>query len=251
MKSYEEMTASVLERGKIERKNRKRKAAAGWSVACACLCLALVAVLGPGKAEPNVPAQQVATQPRVGIMLLSSESDPQPKMLVRDVSEPFHYLIRVLETKGLNDEEVKALMAQERAYAESLWSPEGARRRFTCYGGKTAVISIMSAGRLMLSVDDYRFIKDFTVTTTETGYVGEYVHRTAGENQGIAFGWILSQSVIDQIEADPTVKLSTFSDTITICVEFQDGTTETVIADVVIQDDGQVFIVHRGAKAMA
>ena len=43
------------------------------------------------------------------------------------------------------------------------------------------------------------------------------------------------------------MKLSTLRDTITVFVEFTDGTTETVVADVIIQDDGQVFIVHRGA----
>ena len=86
MKSYEEMTSSALERGKAKRQALKRKAAIGWAAACTCcLCMVLLAVASPKKTEPTQQLPSMQTEPRVGIMLLSSDSDPQPKELIRDL----------------------------------------------------------------------------------------------------------------------------------------------------------------------
>jgi len=252
MKSYEEMTQSVLTRAKAQRKTQKRRRATAWTAAAiaGCLCLALLAVVNPGQSAPQNPAQQLETTPKARIMLLSDAEDSQPKELIRDVMEPYRYLIRVLYATGMDADARKAAMDAEKEYSQHLWTPSGANRSFTCYGGKSAIISLMSAGRLMVIVDDYDMIKDYKVTTTENGYISVYAHfnkDVPGAAQGIGFGWTLSNSAIEQIEANPSMKLSTLRDTITVFVEFTDGTTETVVADVIIQDDGQVFIVHRGS----
>lgn len=252
MKSYEEMTRSVLDRAQQQRRRNNRKNTIGWAAAIACcLCLTLLAVLAPGKAEPEAPAQHLTDKPQARIMLLSNSQDTQPKELIRDVVEPYVYRIRVHETEEIDLEEQQAFIQQEMAYAEEFWVDGVENRAFTCAAGKTSVVTLLFAGRLMLVVDDYSTIKDYTVTTTGTGYISDIGHRVAGEVQGLAFGWTLTGASVDAIVDDPRVKLSTFSDTITVCVDFQNGTTETVIADVIVQDDGQVFIVHRGATVTA
>lgn len=252
MKSYEEMTKSVLDRAKAQRQAQKRRRTTAWTAAAiaGCLSLALLTVVKPGQTASQAPVQQLEAAPKARIMLLADAEDPQPKELIRDVVEPYRYLIRVLDATGMDADARKAVMDAEKEYSQQLWTPSGANRSFTCYGGKTAIISLMSAGRLMLTVDDYDQIKDYKVTTTENGYISVYAHfnkDVPGVAQGIGFGWTLSNSAIEQIEANPSMKLSTLRDTITVYVEFTDGTTETVVADVIIQDDGQVFIVHRGA----
>lgn len=252
MKSYEEMTASALERGKAKRQALKRKAAIGWTTACTCcLCLVLLAVTSPGKTEPAQQLQSVQNEPRVGIMLLSSETDTQPKELIRGVKQPYLYQIRVHEVDNLTEDEQKAFVQKEREYAEQIFGANAADRAFTCGAGENCVITLISMGRLVLTVDDYGMIKDYSVSTTENGYI-DFIGRVfAGTDQGLQFGWTLSQMAFHKIEEDPKVKLSEFSDTITVCVEFIDGSVETVVADVMIQDDGQVFIIHRGVTVAA
>lgn len=253
MKTYEEMTRSVLEQAATEKKRQKRNKRVGWTVAsCACcLCLALLAVLNYGKTEPKTQAQQLAAEPQARIMLLSSTEDTQPKALIEGVMEPYVYRIRVHETEEMDIDGQKAFIQQEKAYAEQLLGTVAANRAFSCKAGKTSVVTQLSAGRLMLVVDDYRTIKNYTVTTAGTGHISDIGHLYGGSIQGLAFGWTLTDASVNAIADNPKVKLSTFSDTITVCVEFHDGTTETVVADVIIQDDGQVFIVHRGACVSA
>ena len=252
MKSYEEMTQSVLTRAKAQRKTQKRRRATAWtSVAIAgCLCMALLAVVNSGQSAPQNPAQQLETTPKARIMLLTDAEDFQSKELVRDVMEPYRFLIRVTDATGMDADARKAAMDAEKEYSQQMWTPSGANRSFTCYGGEKAIISLMSAGRLMVIVDDYDMIKDYKVTTTDNGYISDYAHvdqDVPGVAQGIGFGWTLSNAAIEQLEADPATQLSGLSDTITVSLEFLDGTTQTIVADVIIQDDGQVFIVHRGS----
>lgn len=253
MKSYEEMTRSVLDRAQLQRQRSKRRNAIGWTAATAacCLCLALLAVFAPGKTESKTPTQQLTAEPQARIMLLSSPEDTQPKELIRDVVEPYVYQIRVHEVDNLSGDEQKAFIQKEREYAEQIFGASAADRAFTCGAGKNCVITLISMGRLMLTVDDYGLIKDFSVSTTENGYINFIGRVFAGTDQGLQFGWTLSQTAIHKIEEDPKVKLSEFSDTITVSVEFIDGSVETVVADVMIQDDGQAFIVHRGVTVAA
>ena len=253
MKSYEEMTRSVLDRAQLQRQRNKRRNVIGWTAVAAmcCLCLSLMAVFTPRGTESKTPTQQLAVQPQARIMLLSSPEDTQPKELVRDVVEPYVYQIRVHEVDDLSGDEQSAFIQQEKAYAQQFLPAGDINRGFSCKAGKESVVTQLFAGRLMLVVDDYSTIKDYTVTTAGTGHISGIGHRYAGSVQGLSFGWTLTDASVNAIMEDPQVKLSTFSDTVTICVEFTDGTTETVIADVMIQDDGQVFIIHRGVTVSA
>lgn len=255
MKTSEEMASSVLCRAKQEKqiRNRRRKITAVSALCACCLVLTAVAVAGPNREEPQLAVQVQQSTARTKVMVVNNGSaDSRSAELIRDVRMPYKVMIRVWDVAGLSDAELERVEEEEQRFAEDIWGlTDYKTASHTCWGSENVLISIVTVEQLFLVVDDYDQIADYEVETTEMGYIdtfGEIYKEESGADLGLSFGWTLSNKAVEMIEKDPAVKLSTFSDTITVTVKFKDETQEKVVVDMQVEDDGQVYAVHRGTE---
>ena len=56
----------------------------------------------------------------------------------------------------------------------------------------------------------------------------------------------MTYETISMFVQDPTTPLSTIRDTITVTIHYKNGTKEIVVIDVIVDDDGHVYMTQRG-----
>lgn len=257
MKTYEEMTRSVLEKGKKCRARRKRNLLCGTSLATV-LCLLLgIGLLWP-EGSTAVPTQGVSVlREKESRMQIFYAGNSDPEELVGDVVTPLDLYIRVRDIRGVRTEEERlAILQEERLRNKELMAtftgPQG-EKGTTCWGSENTIVSMVQNEFLYIAVTDYDQVLDMSVTTTEAGgaTVVPYPYERTDQNgavvvdTGIHVNWSLSDATIDRIDADPDMKLSEISDTVTVTVNFKDGTTEDVVIDLQLDDAGQIYVTHR------
>ena len=66
--------------------------------------------------------------------------------------------------------------------------------------------------------------------------------------RGIEVNWYPPTTFFDLLLENTEIKLSELQDTIVVSVQFADGDTETVTVDVNADDDGNIYMIYRGAK---
>ena len=112
------------------------------------------------------------------------------------------------------------------------------------------LVSTIYAGSFYLTVDDYAQVRDVSVTTTGIGDASinsvDYYEESLSDGVGIT--WFLSDEGVDMIEKDPELKLSELTDTVTVTVEFNDGTKEIAIIDITVDEEGQIYGTFQGAN---
>ena len=254
MKNYEEMTRSVLDRAeKVRAERKKTRRVAGVAAICAC-SVALAVLVGtqlrgetPGVQPENPTALTAPQSPRITLLSAAAGDGTQQKLGL-DVVTPFAMKIRVRDVRG--QDQSKALK-EEQAYAKSVQEASPADDRMEQFVSKTAIITLVSDGHFCLVVKDYDRVESVSVTTTAAGRAtyGPY-SLTDGESGFMVF-WSLSDETVERIEKDPGLKLSEIRDTVTAAVKFSDGSTETAVIDMTVDEEGQVYAVHRGVSATA
>lgn len=247
MKTYKEMTQSVLEKAKNRRAGRNRIIALAASFLVLCTAALTALALGTGRA----PAVR---QPRLVLMCAASEYSQQEEM-IEGVVTPLEFLIRVRDIRGINRyRDIIDIIAEEAAFREEIRNEEvdGIKpdSRYVRWQNEDAIISLLYKGFLFLAVEDYDLVQDMSVKTTDAGQatVERYLHNEEGEGarRGISINWVLSETTVDKIQDDPAMKLSTICDTITVTVNFKDGTTETVKIELTADDEGHIYVTHKG-----
>jgi hypothetical protein len=258
MKNYEEITQSVLNTAKVRRAAQKRRSRTIIASAAACACaLALVLFAGikrpapePADTATKNPTAVIQMQPRV--KLLTAVNKDTKQELIEDVVTPFDLRMQVLDVRGMSEEEIDMLYKQEWDAAKAIISESKLDGRATQYGGSEAIITIISDGKFFVVIDDIDQVEAVSATCTSGAHINKNKVNKPNGDSGIEFTWSPSQEiVISAIEDDPTIKLSQFSDTVTVEVKFCDGTTETVVMDLIFGDSGQIYAVRRGTTLTA
>lgn len=258
MKTYEEMTQSVMEKAQQHRIKQKRAIFSVVSlVAVFAVCLtAVFAVWGENFGIGNMSGADT-WQPRL-ILRCSATEFRNQEGLLEGVVSPLEFMLRVRDIRGMSQEQVTLALEEEENYKNQWWQGEDGlqgERSYTRWGTDNAYISLFYNEFLYIAVSDFEQVKDFTVETTQTGcatvvpypYVdSQDAEATDAVKTGIHINWSPSDYTIDKIEDDPELKLSEIKDTVSVSVLFKDGTTETLIVEITVDDEGLVYVTNKG-----
>ena len=256
MKTSEEMTKAVLMRVKVENSRRSRMRN-GVLCTATGLCMAALALFGgvkllnfwadtPPVLESEVTLPPVLQEPRI-MLLHSTTVGKAEESMIAGVQVPQAF-IRVRDITGMNADEVARACAEEEQYAKEFRVSSWYSGRMM-FGGKRTLITIAHVGGLYVIPVDYEQVVDYSVETTKIG--SAIIHRNPvkinGSDEvrtGLEVCWRFSDWMIDEIDQDPSMDLTEFRDTITVTVNFLDGSTEIVTIDMVIDNDGNLYAVY-------
>lgn len=298
MKTSEEMARSVMTRAKARRSAQKRNIITA-AVALVCVCGIGVGawIMGRTPAQPvnpqhlqptNAmqlsPTEELPTQPTepsvpnqvtnielrpVRISLMSSlSSGGDTVTLENGVRIPGQQQIRVLDIRGMTEDEIQAAYEAEQKYAAAV--TEKIREDYPEYSnhfsvGKNGIVTCISAGCLNVPVEDSSMVEDIRVSVTGGGKMchiqplqeyrygedgpKEYIVRNWEVGKDNTMIWMLSEEMRWKLNNDPSIPLSSITSTITATVNMKDGSKRSVIVDVSVDDDGMVYFTSRGETA--
>lgn len=256
MKSYEEMTDSVLNRAKRERTILMKKRR-NILLTVLCVCIAVAAVFAGIRND----RQTAEREPRVSVFCITANAAGQTQEMIKDMTLPYNAVIRIQDIAGMGMHELQALEAANREYAEKMAAesdndlPGNPQWSMTTdLFGKLLITSIY-AGSYYMVIDDYEQVADVVVSTSEIGLAAADITDFRGEENKdeatkdcICVDWTLSEKGVDLLTKNPDLKLSELKDTIMVTVLFKDGISETVVIDITLDDDGQIYGTFREIK---
>ena len=219
-----------------------------------CLCMIVFGMQKPQRMpEPQNFVQTINREPRLGFAIRCSAAEAKPAELIKDVITPCEMLLRVRDVTGMDETERNDVSDEEKRFAREIFENWDERTSNTIiqWGSETAVISMIYAGELELMIDNYDEVESKSVTATEMGLTSlGYVDSYEGDDK-ISIFLGLSDAAIEMIENDPGIALSTFSHSLTVTVEFKDGTTETAVIDIIIDDEGYMYAQQKSIMVTA
>lgn len=287
MKTSEEMAQSVMERARIHKIVKKRRIIT-VTAAFLCVCvIGITAATAQRSPDPEPDTLQV--QPTTDTtanntvtipigthkvtMLRYLSGGTQNVALEQDVKTPCQMAIRVRDLRGLTEAERKAACAEERENAQDMVDQYGedlGDYQWYQLPGTNGVVTSICAGAFLFRLDDPALVESFHVSLSGAGKLGhipgyyteedktlhfnEYYLDSKEVRQyyhygGINIVWLLHDNICHDLTIDPTVPLSTYQDTITVIITFKDGTVETHVIDIEIEDSGAVYAIYRGENA--
>lgn len=250
MKNYEQMTRSVLARAEVEKAAQKRRRRNMMTVAV-CLCVVGLTVFVGAKARQADSGEGMGS--RVSVFCVTANAAEQPQQMLKGGTLPYNAVLRVRDITGLSDSQVQDLQSADKEYAEELAAKNPGTNgnfRWSVTSRKTdrMLVTTIYAGFYYLAVDDYAQVQDISVTTTGIGdaSVNGVDYYDPSLSDGVGITWSLSGEGVEMIEKDPERKLSQITDTVTVTVEFLDGTKEIAVIDITADDAGQIYGTFRG-----
>ena len=279
MKTYHEMTESVLEKAGTEIVKKERRRRNGVFIAASGLCFALVlTVLGMGMEQPpavlptlsgeqpelsadatDVP--QPTQRAEVKITYLTNiEGQTTQKALSPDVSVPLNGMVCIRDVRGLSEEEIDKVKREMSDLFNGFILNK--KSSITTWGGSECIVSTAVNGAITLDFTGCPLVKKVDYRTTGVGGIGVWAtlseKRPAG-TKGIYwpyvleadFRWSVNGGFVDKIEEDPTIPLESIRDTVTITVYYDNETTETFIFDITVNEEGYIFVTQRGIPILA
>lgn len=254
MKSYEEMTGAVLSQAKEQRAaQQRRRGKVLAAAACAC-CIALAVFAAAKIYLPSNGGKSGV--PRLSVFCVTANAAAQRQQMLKGEKVPYHAVIRVRDITGVADSELLDLHRADKEYAQQMAGqdldklPGNPNLSTSTHITDEMMITTIFAGSFYMEVDDYKQVKDVSTTTTEIGWVAQYLSDYYDESlkDGIGITWSLSEAGVDMIEKNPEMKLSELNDTITVTVEFVDGSKETAVIAITVDDDGQIYGTFEGSN---
>ena len=266
MKSYDEMTQSVLVRAEKERivqKRRNRNIVLSVIAGVCCLTCAILVGMRLNTPEPQDPMLNdvtVSTAPEPSttetdpiskksheITLLNMSEDGTYVQMVNDVNMPLYAQFRIRDVRGLTDAEIDKVRREEESAANAIFAQIKGDSSIAQFSGHGAVISTFFVGKIGVLIEDFTLVEDVSITTTS---VGSLIRDTAIYNDSnarlYAVTWLPSYETRELICEDPTIKPSQFRDTITFTITYKDGAVGTAVVDLTFDDEGMAYITQRG-----
>ncbi len=246
------------------------------------LCLIFAMVFGLNLPEavntPTTEGQSQQNQVKVNpfIMVASAaETETDHRTLNINDTFPFAYKISVTDIRGISEEEKEEAMIEAQEMLNNISGSielEPLNYSTSCIrGGFENIIFIETmANSIKLDLADKENIKEINVkNSSEWGYVEYYdsklieTEQEEGKDSWVprgneititaeqyhqdsgGFHWKNSYKLDNAVNDDPDMPLSTFKDTVTFTVEYNDGSKETGIIDVSFDDDGNATFTAR------
>ena len=273
MKTYHEMTESVLQKAGTEIVKKERRRRNGVFIVASGLCLALLlTVLGmgleqPPEISPTLSVEQPGlsadatdatqlTQQQSGVklsFLREVEGQVLEESLSGGVMAPIDFVLRVRDVRGLDETAIEAAKQEEWAFAQSFrekWKGKGDGGIRTGSSERVIITQIYN-GFLYLEVD-YNQISSMSAETEDGSaitLVPYYYKQQSAEGEEIRRGIRIfdpvSRQMCSKLEEDPTMPLSTLRDSITVTLTYNNGSPETVIIDIMLDDEGNIYVMQR------
>ena len=255
MKDYKEMTESVLQQASTRAAHRKhqRRMATGLIAASLCLAILICAVgFGVGRnpadtTQPTIslenPTTVPATQPSenpegLRIVFLSTSNGVETETSLEvGIKKPIDYVVYVRNLSGLDDEQRKEAKKEWREFEKMMTSGgSGGVGGYTCtsYNHGDMIIGTYMRGFIGITNGQKKIIH-LSVDTVNEG-VGNHGACLGPYDFGVS--WFLNPKVLMD---NPSTPLSSIRDSLVVTVEYQDGTSEIIMIDISINDEGQVF----------
>lgn len=200
----------------------------------------------------------------------------QKTELVENLKYPYRTLIRIRDISGITDAQFDDVYEEEERYINEFFSqyPENALNSWGRHRGEKVLVTTLSAGGFILQFDDIEAVESVEISVTDMGVlhlrnrVEDYCCTAANklkiylDQDGLAQAtkqsrgnlemfWGISPHAAERIKNDPSIRLSTFRDTINIRVCFNDGSEQNCAVDMLIEDSGEVYAIYRGTSATA
>ena len=200
----------------------------------------------------------------------------QKTELIENLKYPYRTLIRIRDISGITDAQFDDVHEEETLYINEFFSqyPEDALNGWGRYRGENVLITTLSAGGFILQFDDIEAVESVEISVTDMGVlhlrnrVENYcctavnklgIHldqdglvQATEQSQGdLEMFWSISPHAAECIKKDPSIKLSALQDTINIRVCFKDGSEQSCAVDMLIEDNGEVYMIYRGASVTA
>ena len=274
MRSHKEMTDAVLRRRDDYMKSQKRRQKA-LAVVCT-LCLLTATAAGAGLALPHaLPDGAVSAPPTSEPVSVAMESrlylsSGQQETLLQDaISLPAAYRLSVQDIRGLSEAEIESVYVIEQEAAENIVyehadtiAHAGTLRR------ENVIVSLVRLGTFELEIDDPKKVAFISgKTSSEYGRVefyyssdaipkdeygpysdnemtlsGEYYQILVRQQQNgtgrLEINWRPDSLLYDTLDRNPDRPLSTFRDTFSLMVEYNDGSMEEHVVEIAFDDDG-------------
>ena len=279
MKTYREMTESVLQKAGAEIQKRERRLRNGVFIAASGLCLALVLTVvgvGMGKTPEVVPTetnqqpnlsvdatQPVETQAKLKVTYLSDiEGQTTQETVTAGVRIPLSAMVRVRDIRNLSKSDVDKVMEEERTFGKEYLTGRGGYT--SLYQGTGAVLSIFSNGSITLDLSECDPVKNVEIKSSNKGVVygasgqmrelppeGTPIHSYWPYMLEAYIEWELPIEARNALNENPDLPLSFIEDTITVTIHYENGAIETLVFNITVNDEGQIFVSQRGIPTEA
>lgn len=276
MKTSEEMARSVMTRAKAKRAAQKRNLIT-TAAALICVCgIGLGAWMAGRTPDKPVDSLQNQTNPigelrplRLSVLAHAAEAD-EILFLENGIKVPGQQMIRILDLRGMTEDEKQAAIEAEKEYAASVvkeYEKPGEDNHRCFVKGKKAMVTVISAGCLHVPIEDPELVENVRVSVSGDGqmwHIESVEDPKVGEsfpNEYIAEGpqlreewtycggvnmiWMLSEEKKWELANDPAIPLSSIVSTITTTVNMKDGTRLRSVVDVTVDEEGLVYFTSR------
>lgn len=183
------------------------------------------------------------------VYLLRNENGQEVREALKaGVTMPVAWMVRVRDVRGLSEAERTKALLEERAFIAALKENNPAWGSFVSEN-KTdrTIITEACNGFLSLDLKDFYQVSDWDVETTGTGRVGRtHFISNCDMPSSIFLDWRLSYQTVQMLDKEPDTPLSTIRDTITVTIDYKDGSQEILTFYITLDDEGHVFVTQKG-----
>lgn len=273
MKTSEEMARSVLGRAKAKRAAQKRSLITG-TLAFLCVCCigagAWMAEKTPMRSLQSQTEPMTELRPlTISLLAYAAEAD-DIIILENGIKIPGQQQVRVLDLRGMTEEEAQTAIAAEKEYAAAVvgqYEKPGEDNHRCYFTSNNAMVTVISAGCLHVPIEDPDLVESVRVSVSGDGQMwhmetfkdeqsgesipGEYIAEGLQlKNEwkdcgGVNMIWMLSEDKKRELSNDPTIPLTSITSTITTTVNMIDGTQVTSVVDVSVDEEGFVYFTSR------
>ena len=269
--------------GAYEKKANRKKTfiRVAWA-ACALLVLTAIGLFWNAPAgvidptQPTISMQNPTTAPTQPTeeniivhtgnvyFLTATEERAELTPMQANMTLPWDHIFHVRSLKGMTEEELLEAIEEEHlaqiAFREKYGAVIG-EGRYSTYYSENAVIRYYIAGRASLILLNDAQIESVDRETTgvlsiEGRYStrredyavgkGEYAVTIPGGSRRIYLDCNMTEQTRKIFEENPETPLSTIRETITLTINYKNGTKEIVVIDVTVDNDGQIYMTQRG-----
>lgn len=245
---------------------RKTSTVSFKKIGTCCVAIALIFALlfGFNPSPATVPSSQdnstTEDTVRIGppfIMVASAVDETAPESLKLNEAFPFACKISFIDTRGMSKAEKEKAFLDSKNMANNFHSDLHETNRFTIRSGFDNIILIEQyLNYIKLNISAFKSVKSINAkTSTKWGQI-EHISNIPKENplpqrgndititaeewdeESSGFYWRNTAEMSQAIDANPDVPLSSYSDTITITVEYTYGGKVISIIDVAFDDEG-------------
>lgn len=191
MKTYEEMSNSVLEKVRIRKAVQKRRTRIVMGTVGICCLLLLVTAMGRNTTpqEPAIqmhnptnvlqtdPTKQTDVQtekpniaPSVKVLCATSDG-VNFKALNENVKVPCKAELRVRDVTGMSEEERQQVLEAENAYVRETVGEIAEEGGYSRYCLDNVIVTMVSAGEFSIAFDDIEAVSRIEISATENGYI--------------------------------------------------------------------------------